>query len=71
MNLSNDKIVISTHSPCLLTAIDNLIQANNVAESTSDINVFDNIEDLVPTSGWLDFKKVSCYIFKDMYADPL
>jgi predicted ATPase len=71
MNLSNDKIVISTHSPCLLTAIDNLIQANNVAESTSGINVFDKIEDLVPMPGWVDFKKVSCYFFKDMNANPL
>jgi predicted ATPase len=65
INQSNDKIIITTHSPYLLTSIDNLIQANNVAGSDTNIELLEKVKNLIPYSCWIDFNRVSCYYFND------
>lgn len=63
VNQSGDKLIITTHSPYLLTSIDNLIQAGNVSKSNPQSSK--KIEKLVPSSLWIDFDSVSCYFFND------
>ena len=57
----NDKLIITTHSPYLLTAIDNLIQAKNIAKSIPANK--EKINGLVSSACWIDYERVSCYYF--------
>lgn len=66
INQSNDKLIITTHSPYLLTSIDNLIQAGNVAMHKQSLKA--EVEKLVPSNLWLDFNDVACYYFNDGIA---
>ncbi len=63
LNQSGDKLIITTHSPYLLTSIDNLIQAGNVAKNNPKL--VSEVEKIVPQSLWIDFDRVSCYYFND------
>ncbi|QNL48141.1 AAA family ATPase [Olivibacter sp. SDN3] len=63
INASEDQLIITTHSPYLLTSIDNLIQANNVAEHRSEVK--EAVEKLVPFPQWVNFEKVACYFFDE------
>lgn len=63
INISQDKLIITTHSPYLLTAIDNLIQAGNIVNERPELQ--DEVKKLIPESLWLDFDTVSCYFFSD------
>jgi predicted ATP-dependent endonuclease of OLD family len=63
INKSNDKLIITTHSPYLLTSIDNLIQAGNVARDKKALRA--EVEKLVPSELWIDFDNVACYYFND------
>lgn len=61
LNRSTDKLIITTHSPYLLTSIDNLIQAQNViSQNPDDLR---NVSKLVPEEYWIDYNNVSCYYF--------
>ena len=61
LNQSKDKIIITTHSPYLLTTLDNLIQAGNVSKINDSLK--DKVRKIVPEKRWVDFEKVSCYFF--------
>jgi hypothetical protein len=63
---AHDKLIITTHSPYLLTAIDNLIQANNVVTENGAAGAA--VERLVPPSRWIAFDQVSCYYFDGGYC---
>lgn len=63
INDSGDKLIITTHSPYLLTAIDNLIQAHNVTADHPAMK--DKVARLVPEKYWIDYNKVSCYYFDE------
>lgn len=60
---SEDKLIITTHSPYLLTSIDNLIQAGNLVNEKPELK--NKVEEIVPSTLWLDFENVSCYYFSD------
>lgn len=66
INQSKDKLIITTHSPYLLTSIDNLIQACNAAVAKPELRA--EIEKLVPRSLWINFDNVACYYFSDETA---
>jgi predicted ATP-dependent endonuclease of OLD family len=66
INLSKDKLIITTHSPYTLTTIDNLIQAKNAFELHPELK--DEIRNTVPENLWVDFKKVSCYYFEEGFC---
>ncbi len=57
----SDKLIITTHSPYLLTTIDNLIQAKKVADLHP--NDKKEVSKLVKEETWVDFNKISCYYF--------
>jgi predicted ATPase len=61
LNKSADKLIITTHSPYLLTTIDNLIQAQNVASQSQ--NEFESVNRLVSEEYWIKYDNVSCYYF--------
>ncbi len=56
---TGDKLVITTHSPYVLTSIDNLIQANNVVETHPTKH--EEVSKIIPPILWVDFERVSCY----------
>lgn len=63
INQSSDKLIITTHSPYLLTSIDNLVQAGNVTDANP--NTIPQVEKLVAKDLWLEYKDISCYYFDD------
>lgn len=63
VNQSNDKLIITTHSPYTLTSIDNLIQAKNAFSLHPELK--NEINKVVPENLWIDFNSVSCYYFED------
>lgn len=63
VNASQDQLIITTHSPYLLTSIDNLIQAGNVAAGKPELKTM--VEKLVPANQWINFNNVACYFFSD------
>ena len=63
VNKHRDKLIITTHSPYILTSLDNLIQAHNTAQV--DAETEEKVKKLVPPECWVDFDRVACYYFKD------
>lgn len=63
INKSNDKLIVTTHSPYLLTSIDNLIQAGNVAKDKPQL--IKEVEKLISPSLWINYSNVACYYFND------
>ncbi|OAV73136.1 hypothetical protein Barb6_00526 [Bacteroidales bacterium Barb6] len=66
MKKSKGSIVITTHSPYILSAIDNLILANEVATKATnnkDKKRLKKLEKLLPSMALVDFNEVSSYLF--------
>ena len=63
VNRSDNKLIITTHSPYILTSLDNLIQAMNAAKAHPDSK--NKIAEIVPEEKWVDFNRVACYFFED------
>lgn len=59
---AKDKIIITTHSPYVLTTLDNLIQAKNTVDKKPESKEI--VEQIVSSKGWVDFKNVSSYYFE-------
>ena len=60
---SGDRLIITTHSPYLLTTIDNLIQASNIVSQQPDIAK--KVNSYVPADYQINYDKVSCYFFDE------
>lgn len=56
-----NSFTIATHSPYILTAFNNLIQAGNVAASKNHEDL-DELRSVVPESEWVDFNDVTAYV---------
>ncbi|OAV74219.1 hypothetical protein Barb7_02309 [Bacteroidales bacterium Barb7] len=68
MKKSKGSIVITTHSPYILSAIDNLILANEVATKATnnkDKKRLEKLEKLLPLMALVDFNEVSSYLFSN------
>jgi energy-coupling factor transporter ATP-binding protein EcfA2 len=61
VNGTDSKLFITTHSPYILTSLDNLVQAHNAYKAHPEKEA--EIEKIIPKSQWLDFDNVSCYFF--------
>ena len=57
------RVVITTHSPYILSAFNNLILANNTADEKKDRT--EEIEVIIERDKWVDFEEVSVYEVKD------
>jgi hypothetical protein len=58
---SGNKLIITTHSPYVVTTIDNLVQANNVAAAKPEAK--QELANLISPELWLDYNNISCYFF--------
>ena len=63
INQSGDKLILTTHSPYILTALDNLIQAHNAIRKSPEVE--EEVKKLVPAERWVDFDRVACYYFEN------
>lgn len=64
MRKSNGSIVITTHSPYVLSTIDNLIFAHEILKNSNDKkNTFSRIKKIIPSMALIDFNEVSSYFF--------
>ena len=63
INLEQDRLIITTHSPYLLTTLDNLIQAKTISDQKPFLR--NEISALVPAASWLAFERISGYYFSE------
>ena len=52
-----DTLLLTTHSPYIMTSINNLIQAGNKAKNGNAVEV----EKIIPKESWIDYKDVSAW----------
>lgn len=60
INQDRDSLVMTTHSPYVLSTLNNLIYAHKVAQ-----NHHDEVESLIASDIWVDYDKVGAYYLKD------
>lgn len=64
MNLERgDSLFLTTHSPYVMTSINNLIQAGNTVRE--DPSRSEDIKKVIPSECWLDYDKVSAWAVED------
>lgn len=63
INKSKDKLILTTHSPYVLTSLDNLIQASNAAKAHPEQSK--KVSEIVAETKWVDFDRVACYFFEN------
>lgn len=67
MRESNGSIVITTHSPYVLSVVDNLILAQEILKKSNKKKlVLSKIKELIPSMALIDFDDVSSYFFIQM-----
>jgi hypothetical protein len=57
------RLIITTHSPYILTVLNNLIQAHNVVKERPELE--EEVNKITPKERWLDFDKVGVYYVAD------
>lgn len=62
-NENNNNIVITTHSPYVLSAVDNLILAKEIIKKDNSAKTIERVNELIPSSALIDFDDVSSYFF--------
>ena len=61
---SNNSLLITTHSPYILSSLNNLMYAYNVG--TMDAGIHKNaVNEIIPIQNWVKPDDVSCYLMKD------
>ena len=69
-NNHRNELVITTHSPYVLTVLNNFLFARNVAKQNEVSNKISNadIEKIIPTSSWIDHNDFNAYYFSEGQA---
>ncbi len=60
-NYTGSQIIITTHSPYILTSFNNLIYAGKCGE---DASLNDKLKDIIPKESWIDPGVFSAYILE-------
>ena len=63
LNNTDSQIIITTHSPYILSVLNNLLFATRVAKKNPAASI--EIEDVIPKPSWLEPEKVSAYFLRD------
>lgn len=64
MRKSSGKIVITTHSPYVLSTIDNLILGHDIIKNSRNKKIATSkVKELIPSMGLVDYDKTSSYYF--------
>lgn len=66
---SDNRLIITTHSPYILTALNNLIQAKNVVKKSPELA--DEVAKIVPPQYHLDFDDIAVYFVGDGTAHSI
>lgn len=66
-NLNRNRLIITTHSPYILTTIDNLIQAKNTFNTKNEL--ISEIKSIVPENIWVEFDSISCHYFDNGFSN--
>lgn len=69
LNNSDSQLIITTHSPYILSVVNNLLFANRVANANPLASA--EIEEILPRSVWLDSAKVSAYFLRGGNCDSI
>lgn len=56
--LNHTKLFITTHSPYVMTALQNLLQAGNIAKESEEKAA--EVEKLIPSEKWIDYDNFTC-----------
>ena len=56
---NDNRLIITTHSPYILTALSNMIEAKNIVKQNPEMH--DEVAALIPPQYWLDFDDVAAY----------
>ncbi|MBF0487405.1 MAG: AAA family ATPase [Nitrospirae bacterium] len=62
MKATNSQMIITTHSPYILTSLNNLIFANNIAKKTGKES---EVSEIVDKRKWIDIDKMGVFELKD------
>lgn len=57
------RLIITTHSPYILTTLNGLIQAHNTARTKPELK--HKVAEIIPESRWIDFDKIGVYYVAD------
>lgn len=60
--LKSNRLLVTTHSPYILSSFDNLIQASNASTMVNDTTV---LRKIVPKKLWIDIDNVSAYFLEE------
>lgn len=69
INVNNGNLILTTHSPYILTALNNLIQADNTFRIKPDLEK--KIAKTIPKKRWLSYDRVGVYYFENGKAKSM
>lgn len=69
LNHTNSQLILTTHSPYILSVVNNLLFARCVA--TTNPVISSQVEEVISPFAWLDPKKVGVYFLKDGNCDNI
>jgi predicted ATPase len=66
-NSNKNQVIVTTHSPYILSALNNLLYAKNIVNE----NNRKNIENIVDKKIWLDINNINAYFIHNGYAENI
>jgi hypothetical protein len=57
----NDNLIITTHSPYILSTLDNLLKSGVITSENPGLAA--EVEKIIPKSKWIQFEQICCYYF--------
>jgi len=60
---NNNKLIVTTHSPYIITSFANLIQAGTTVKNNNELQK--EMEKIIPQNQWINFNDVSAYFFDE------
>jgi len=66
-NINNNQVIVTTHSPYILSSLNNLLYAKNILNSTNQTD----IEKIVDKKIWLDYNEINAFFIQDGKAENI
>lgn len=66
-NINNNQIIVTTHSPYILSSLNNLLYAKNILNTTNT----KDIEKIIDKKTWLDSNKINAYFIENGKAKSI
>jgi len=65
INKFTKQLILTTHSPYILSSLNNLMYAHQIGMMTEDKEFINKVKDIIDPQFWLDPNDVSCYLMKN------